>query len=137
MTDTTVNAPAIATLTITKVPSKKSLAMAIFQAKMAERTAGLFASNKEFRAAVLKGIKEDLGVSIASASTMYNQAKKDAEEADATVALGRDPKKIKVKVEGAKRGRPVGSKNKPAELIVPQVAEEADVAEAEQEAVAA
>lgn len=98
-----------------KAPSKKSQALAIFQAKMADRAAGKFASNKEFRAAVLTTIQAELGVSVASAATMYNSAKKDAEAADATVKLGRDPKKEKAPSTG-KRGRPVGSKNKPKEV---------------------
>ncbi len=101
-----------------KVPSKKSLALAIFAAKMVERSQGLFASNKEFRASVLRSIESDLGVSTASAATMYNAAKDEAEKADATVALGRDPKQVKVKVEGGSRGRPKGSKNKAAEVVV-------------------
>ena len=106
-----------------KAPSKKSLALAIFAAKMVERSQGLFASNKEFRAAVLRAIETDLGVTTASAATMFNAAKIDAEAAAAaagtTVALGRDPKVVKVKVEGAgKRGRPAGSKNKAAEVVV-------------------
>lgn len=113
--NTAATTPATTTATdaavaVAKVPSKKSLALAIFQAKMVERTQGLFASNKEFRAAVLTGIQTDLSVSTASAATMYNAAKKDAEAADASVALGRDPKKVKVVASG-KRGRPAGSKN--------------------------
>ena len=95
-----------------KAPSKKSLAVAIFAAKMADRAAGKFASNKDFRAAVLRAIESELSVSTASAATMYNSCKVEAEAADAAVALGRDPKKEKVKVEGVKRGRPQGSKNK-------------------------
>jgi len=106
-TDTTVTTTAAAP----KAPSKKSLALAIFQAKMVERSQGLFASNKEFRAATLGAMETDLGVSRASASTMYNAAKKDAEAIDAGVGLGRDPKKVKAPSTG-KRGRPVGSKNK-------------------------
>jgi hypothetical protein len=43
---------------------------------------------------------------------MYNAAKKDAETADATVALGRDPKKEKAPKGTGKRGRPAGSRNK-------------------------
>jgi len=105
--ETTVATPAVA---VPKAASKKSLALVIFQAKMIERTQGLFASNKEFRAAVLTGIQTDLGVSTASAATMYNAAKKDAEAADSKVVLGRDPKKVKVASTG-KRGRPAGSKN--------------------------
>ena len=101
-----------------KAPSKKSLALAIFQAKMADRAAGKFALNKDFRAAVLAAIIADLGVSVASAATMYNAAKKDAEAAAAatggTVGLGRDPKKEKAPSTG-KRGRPAGSKNKAKE----------------------
>jgi hypothetical protein len=117
-TDTTVTTTVAAA---PKAPSKKSLALAIFQAKMVERSQGLFASNKEFRAAVLTSIQTDLGVSTASAATMYNAAKKDAEAADATVALGRDPKKVKAPSTG-KRGRPAGSKNK-AKAEVAAVAE--------------
>lgn len=120
-TDTTVTTP--------KAPSKKSLALAIFQARMVERSQGLFASNKEFRAAVLTSIQTDLGVSTASAATMYNAAKKEAEAADATVALGRDPKKVKAPSTG-KRGRPAGSKNK-AKEVAPAVAAAADAVPAE------
>ena len=101
-----------------KTPSKKSLAVAIFAAKLVERTQGLYASNKEFRAAVLRAIETELGVSTPSAATMYNAAKTEAEKADATVALGRDPKKVKVAAAGGKRGRPAGSKNKVAEVVV-------------------
>ena len=102
-----------------KAPSKKSLAVAIFATKLAERAAGKFASNKEFRAAVLRTIESELGVSTASAATMYNAAKVEAEAADAAIGLGRDPKVVKVKAEGAgKRGRPAGSKNKAAEVVV-------------------
>ena len=109
--ETTVATP-VAAVAVPKAPSKKSLALAIFQAKMVERTQGLYGTNKAFRAAVLTGIQTDLGVSTASAATMYNAAKKDAETADASVALGRDPKKVKVASTG-KRGRPAGSKNAP------------------------
>lgn len=123
-TETTV-ATAPATPAVPKAPSKKSLALAIFQAKMTERIQGLFASNKEFRAAVLTGIQADLGVSTASAATMYNAAKKDAEAAG-TVTLGRDPKKEKVASTG-KRGRPAGSHNKAKEVA--EVPAEAAVTE--------
>ena len=123
--------------TAPKAPSKKSLALAIFQAKLIERAQGLFASNKEFRAAVLTSIQADLQVSTASAATMYNAAKVEAEAAG-TVTLGRDPKKVKVASTG-KRGRPAGSKNAPkvvAEVAVP-AAEVATDAEAVPAAVAA
>jgi DNA-binding transcriptional regulator YiaG len=118
MTDKTTE-----TTTVVKTPSKKSLATAIFQAKMVERSQGLFGANKEFRSAVLVAIETELGVSRASASTMYNTAKKEAEAADPKVGLGRDPKKVKAPSTG-KRGRPVGSKNKAkAEVVAEPVAE--------------
>jgi hypothetical protein len=120
--DTTVSAPVEVAVATPKAPSKKSLALAIFQAKMTERTQGLFASNKEFRAAVLNTIKTDLGVSTASAATMYNAAKKDAETADASVKLGRDPKKEKAPSTG-KRGRPAGSGKKAAAVEAPAAAD--------------
>lgn len=105
--------------TTTKAPSKKTLANAIFAACLAKRAAGDYDSNKAFRTDVVQTISKDLGVTIASASTMYNQAKKDAEVADANVGLGRDPKKVKVKVEGAKRGRPAKAKVvEPASTVV-------------------
>lgn len=113
-------------VTTPKAPSKKSLALAIFRAKLIERSQGLFATNKEFRAAVLSAIQADLSVSTASAATMYNAAKKDAETAG-TVTLGRDPKKVKVATGSGKRGRPVGSKNKDKE-VAPVAAETAPVA---------
>lgn len=109
---TTATTETAAAAAAPKAPSKKSQADAIFAARLADRAAGKFATNKEFRAAVLAQIQTDLGVSVASASTMYNAAKKAAEAADASVGLGRDPKKEKP-VSTGKRGRPVGSKNKP------------------------
>lgn len=116
VTVTEVTAATEATV-VARTPSLKSRAFAIFQAKLVERSQGLFASNKEFRAAVLTTIEADLGVSRPSASTMYNSAKKEAEAADAAIALGRDPKKEKA-VSTGKRGRPQGSKNKPKEVDV-------------------
>lgn len=94
---------------VPKAPSKKSQADAIFAAKLVERTQGLYATNKEFRAAVLNAIKTDLGVSTASAATMYNSAKQAAEAANPAVGLGRDPKKEKAPSTG-KRGRPAKAK---------------------------
>jgi hypothetical protein len=108
---------------VTKAPSKKSLALAIFTAALTERAQGLFASNKDFRGAVLARIQADLSVSTASAATMYNAAKKDAETAG-TVTLGRDPKKVKAPSTG-KRGRPAGSKNKAKAAEVAPVAADA------------
>ena len=125
MTNTTVTNSTtdsiIAASAAPKAPSKKSLALAIFQAKLTERTQGLFASNKEFRAAVLSSIQTDLGVSVASAATMFNSAKKDAELINPTIGLGRDPKVVKEKTGSGQRGRPQGSKNKPKTVEVPVV----------------
>ena len=125
MTDTTTVATVVAT---PKAPSKKSLALSIFQAKLAERAQGLFGSNKEFRAAVLVAIETELSVTRASASTMFNSAKKEAEAADASIGLGRDPKKVKAPSTG-KRGRPVGSKNKAKEVVAPVTTEVAPAVE--------
>jgi hypothetical protein len=122
-TATTVATPAV------KAPSKKSLALAIFQAKLTERSQGLFESNKAFRAAVLSQIETELEVTRASASTMFNSAKKEAEAADANVGLGRDPKKVKAPSTG-KRGRPAGSKNKAKEATVTTDVEVASATEA-------
>jgi len=136
MTNATTNAapadttatPAAAAPAAPKAPSKKSLAVKIFAEQMALRAAGKFATNKEFRATVLSRIVTELEVTIASASTMYNAAKKEAEAADATVGLGRDPKKEKVKSTTGKRGRPAGSKNKAKETT--EAAPAADAAPA-------
>lgn len=125
----TIVAPTVAAPAVPKAPSKKSLALAIFAEKMVERGQGLFASNKDFRAAVLRKIETDLGVSTASAATMFNAAKIEAEKNDPAVALGRDPKVVKEKVEGAgKRGRPAGSKNQVKEVVVVSDATAAAVA---------
>lgn len=107
----TASTNAAAAVAAPKEPSKKSKAVAIFAAALAERAAGGLTTNKDFRAKVLSTIQADLGVSVASAATMYNAAKKEAEAAG-TVTLGRDPKKEKPASTG-KRGRPSGSKNKP------------------------
>jgi hypothetical protein len=118
-TSTETTAPAVESTP--KAPSKKSLAVAIFNARLTERSQGLFGTNKAFRAAVLSDIQAQLGVSVASAATMYNAAKKDV-EATGTVTLGRDPKIVKVKNSTGKRGRPAGSKNKPKAEATPEVA---------------
>lgn len=111
--------------TVTKAPSKKSVAVAIFAAKLVERSQGLYASNKEFRAAVLRAIESELGVSTASAATMYNAQKAEV-EATGTTTLGRDPKKVKVSTVGTgKRGRPAGSVNKKKEVVVTDATVEA------------
>lgn len=116
MTENTIVETTEAVAETPKAPSKKSQAFTIFAEKLTERSQGLFSSNKEFRRNVLEAFKSQMGVSIASAATMYNTAKKAAEEADANVGLGRDPKKEKAPSTG-KRGRPVVSKNKPKVVV--------------------
>ncbi len=109
--ETTQTAAVETTAAAPKGPSKKSRAVAIFAEHLQLRSQGRYPTNKEFRAAVLAEIQQTLEVSISSAATMYNTAKVEAEAADATVGLGRDPKKEKP-VSTGKRGRPAGSKNK-------------------------
>ena len=104
---------------IAKAVTKKDQAFAIFQSKLTEKSQGLFGSNKAFRSAVLSSFQDSMGVSTASAATMYNAAKKAAESAG-VVKLGRDPKKVKTSAGNGRRGRPAGSKNRPkavAELV--------------------
>lgn len=95
---------------VTKISQAKS----IFSAKLLMREAGTYATNKQFRADVIQTLVTDLGVNVATASTMYNTLKNDANKAIDTpeLAIGRDPKKVKAPSSG-KRGRPLGSKNKP------------------------
>lgn len=125
--------PAVSTETIAtvaavvKAPSKKSLAQVIFDAKIVEKTQGLYASNKDFRAATLVAIETGVGVSRASASTMYNSFKAESEKAG-TVVLGRDPKKAKAPSTGV-RGRPAGSKNAIKEVVAVVVAADATATE--------
>ena len=116
-TTATATVAAPAAVVVPKAPSLKSRADAIFAAALEARREGKFESNKAFRAHVLSTIVSALGVTIASAATMYNSAKKAAETADATVVLGRDPKVVKEKTGNGKRGRPVGSKNRPKEEV--------------------
>lgn len=129
MTNATT-AASTATTAAPKQPSKKSQADAIFAAKVADLKAGKFTSNKDFRQAVLTQIQADLGVSVASAATMYNAAKKATETVDAEVKLGRDPKKEKP-VSTGKRGRPVGSGKKKVETVTVDTAPAADAQPAE------
>jgi hypothetical protein len=124
--NTTVQAP--------KAPSKKARATLIFKSHLDQRATGAYTSNKAFRAAVLTQIQKDLGVSVASAATMYNAAKKEAETANPEVGLGRDPKKEKPASTG-KRGRP--AKAKEAEAQPEQAAAPAEGTEKAAETVSA
>jgi hypothetical protein len=110
---------------ISKAISKKDQALAIFQSMLDHKLQGRYSSNKEFRSAVLSAFQSSMGVSIASASTMYNAVKKAA-EADGAIVLGRDPKKVKASAGNGRRGRPAGSKNRIKPAIVPDdvIAEE-------------
>lgn len=121
----TATKDAASTATVEKTPSKKSQADAIFAAKLVDLKAGKFTTNKEFRAAVLTQICTALNVSVASAATMYNSAKKTVEDAG-EVKLGRDPKKEKP-VSTGKRGRP-SKKTEATVTVVALEAEAADVA---------
>jgi hypothetical protein len=128
LVESTVTEATVTEVVKVKAPTKKEQSTAIFQQKLAERAQGLFASNRDFRAAVISTIEATLGVSLSSAATMYNTAKKEAEAADATIALGRDPKKaVVVKVSTGKRGRPVGSGKKKMIEVVAAAAPEATV----------
>jgi hypothetical protein len=90
-----------------KEPSKVSKAKVIFSEQLAKRTAGEFKSNKDFRQSVIRRLESELSVSTASAATMYNTAKVEAEQKDPNVGLGRDPKVEKpAKDPNAKPGRP-------------------------------
>lgn len=106
----------------TKAPSKKAQAIVIFNQELAKRTAGTYDSNKAFRAATLGRMTSEIvgkdgtvGVSQASAATMYNECKK----ATGDDTIGRDPKKVTVKVTA-----PVAA---PVEEVV--TAETAEVSE--------
>lgn len=101
---------------ISKAISKKDQAFAIFQSMLNDKLQGLYSSNKEFRSQVLSAFQSRMGVSIASASTMYNAVKKAA-EAEGVVVLGRDPKKVKSSAGNGRRGRPTGSKNRPKTVL--------------------
>jgi hypothetical protein len=127
MTDTVTTTE----VAVEKAPSKKSQADSIFNAMLGEHQQGLYGSNKAFRAAVLGAIQTQLGVSVASAATMFNSSKKFAENAG-MVTLGRDPRKVRPASTG-RRGRPVGSRNKPKTEVVAPVAttETAEVASSE------
>lgn len=65
--------------------------LAIFNEQLAKRAAGEFTNNRLFRASVTSRMQVELGVSIASAATMYNAARVKANDP----TLGRDPKKVK------------------------------------------
>lgn len=88
-----------------KAPSKTSQAKPIFTAALAVRQAEIdnnvpvadrvYKTNKDFRLGVCGVISTTLGCSMASAGSMYNAFKIEAEAANPNVGLGRDPKKEK------------------------------------------
>lgn len=77
--------------------TKKSKAIAIFNAALVMRAEGAFETNKAFRKHVLTLLVTDAQVTKAAAASMYNQVKEMAEAADPTLKLGRDPVAEKVK----------------------------------------
>jgi hypothetical protein len=108
---------------VTKISQSKS----IFAAKLLMRDAGAYNSNKAFRADVINSLVSDLGVNPATASTMYNTLKNEAMEATPGLVIARDPKKQKAPSTG-KRGRPLGSKNKPKAVAeLPKTAEQQEL----------
>lgn len=83
--------------------SKKTQGLEIFEQELAKRASGAFESNKAFRKSVTERMVAEVGVSLASAATMYNQCKITFESADPSLALGRDPKQEKVKTVRARK----------------------------------
>lgn len=81
---------------VAKASSNISQGKTIFSEQLAKRTSGEFTTNRDFRASVINRMQSELSVSVASAATMYNSAKADAEQANPAIGLGRDPKKEKV-----------------------------------------
>jgi len=102
-----VETQAAATVVVAaKAPSKTSQAKPIFTAALAVRQAEIdnnvpvadrvYKTNKDFRLGVCGVISTTLGCSMASAGSMYNAYKIEAEAANPSVGLGRDPKKERV-----------------------------------------
>lgn len=101
--------PAVETTTTVvvavKAPSKASLAKPMLQAALEVRQAEIdgnvpmdqrkYKTNKDFRMGICTEIHEKLGVSMASAGSMYNSFKIEVEKANPNVGLGRDPKQVK------------------------------------------
>jgi hypothetical protein len=81
--------------------TKKSQAIAIFEKELVFRANGHFATNKEFRDHILGRMEVEIGVSRASAATMYNEVKKAIEASGYNLKLGRDPKVVTVKKAAA------------------------------------
>ena len=111
MTNVNNTPTAEVTAPVVKAPTKKSLAKAIFDEKLAERNQSLFATNREFRKAVVTKIMAELNAPFPSACAMYNVAMKAS-----GVTIGRDPKKAK-RVTSGVRGRPLGSHNKAKAVV--------------------
>lgn len=94
-----------------KPPSKKTQGFAIFDEELKRRSDGAFNGedypNKTFRKHVIGRMMKEITnkegkagtVTLASASTMYNQAKLAAEADNKDLNLGRDPKVVKVKAK--------------------------------------
>jgi hypothetical protein len=124
----TENTPAAVVAKVPRV-TKKSQAFVIFYRELQRRADGHYKSNKDFRITTCYMMVDELGVSIASAATMYNAAKIEVEAKDPNVGLGRDPKKVKpVKAEGSKRSRPAVAAAETAPATETAAAAESDPA---------
>jgi hypothetical protein len=86
--------------------TKKAQAFTIFEEELKNRTNGVHDSNKAFRGTVLGRMEAEIGVSRASAATMYNEAKRAAEQDNPNVNLGRDPKKVTVNTNKVPKSAP-------------------------------
>lgn len=120
---------------VAKAPSRKTQGFAIFDEELKRREAGAFDGedypNKAFRKHVIGRMMAEITdkegnlaeTSLASASTMYNQAKQAAEADNPKLGLGRDPKVVKVKAK-AKAKPKAKSKAKAEETPAEAPAEE-------------
>lgn len=111
--ETTTTAAATAPVVVAvKAPSKVSLAKPIFDAGFAIRQQQIkdnvpmdqrtYKTNKDFRLGTCETVSKTLGVSMASAGSMYNSWKIEIEKVHTDAGLGRDPKKEKPAPKKAK-----------------------------------
>lgn len=109
---TTAAATATTVVVAVKAPSKVSLAKPIFDAGFAIRQQQIkdnvpmdqrtYKTNKDFRLGTCETVSKTLGVSMASAGSMYNSWKIEIEKVHTDAGLGRDPKKEKPAPKKAK-----------------------------------
>lgn len=101
--------------------SKISQAREIFKSKLESRLSGQYQSYRDFRFSVINMFVITLGVNESTASTMFNNIKREILLENPEVNLSRDPRKIKIRTSTGKRGRPLGSKNKPKIVIAQNI----------------